>query len=408
MADTGRHGSLISLPLGAREGIEMKADKVYESVSNYYGKVLSSSKDLKTSACTTSMRPSEEVIEVPNSDAIIAYILTAKRSSDGHSPLCLTYFPHPFQALTRVPSTIKDRFYGCGTPLPQGITGLDLLDLGSGSGRDCYVAAAMVGPNGSVTGVDMTDEQLEVASKFVPEYMDTLGYKTSNLKFKKGYIEFLKDAGGCLHHNPPSPVISVVLSSPPTHAALKLAREYRPALAEKQSAGRFKSRERIEPESVDMVISNCVINLSPNKATTWLMMEGVLHDRTNSNTQQSYQHHYRICQSLHISYLFHMMMGCSNLHSRGMRRLLCGSANFYSITYRCFKLSNMETLCEDYGQVAYYKGTLPNNPNSYMLDDHHVFETGKPMLVCGNTASMVSETWMKEHFEVVKNNATRT
>jgi len=84
-------------------------------------------------------------------------------------------------------------------------------------------------------------------------------------------------------------------------------------------------------------------------------------------------------------------------------KLLCGSANFYSITYRCFKLSNMETLCEDYGQVAYYKGTLPNNPNSYMLDDHHVFETGKPMLVCGNTASMVSETWMKEHFEVAGN-----
>jgi SAM-dependent methyltransferase len=44
------------------------------------------------------------------------------------------------------------RYYGCGTPLPLGITGLRVLDLGSGTGRDCYVAARLVGPSGFVTG----------------------------------------------------------------------------------------------------------------------------------------------------------------------------------------------------------------------------------------------------------------
>lgn len=51
------------------------------------------------------------------------------------------------------------KFYGCGAPLPLGIDGLHVLDLGSGSGRDCYVCSALVGPSGSVVGVDMTDEQ---------------------------------------------------------------------------------------------------------------------------------------------------------------------------------------------------------------------------------------------------------
>ena len=55
-----------------------------------------------------------------------------------------------------------DKFYGCGAPLPAGIDGLTVLDLGSGSGRDCYAAAALVGEHGSVIGVDMTPEQLQV------------------------------------------------------------------------------------------------------------------------------------------------------------------------------------------------------------------------------------------------------
>ena len=55
-----------------------------------------------------------------------------------------------------------EKFYGCGAPLPQGIAGLTVLDLGSGSGRDCYVAAALVGEEGHIIGIDMTDEQIQV------------------------------------------------------------------------------------------------------------------------------------------------------------------------------------------------------------------------------------------------------
>ena len=87
-----------------------------QSVQNYYGKVLSTTKDLKTSACTAAGRPHQLIVE----------------------------------ALRDVPDEIKQKFYGCGAPLPLGIDGLRVLDLGSGSGRDCYVASKLVGETGAL------------------------------------------------------------------------------------------------------------------------------------------------------------------------------------------------------------------------------------------------------------------
>lgn len=57
-----------------------------------------------------------------------------------------------------------EKFYGCGAPLPEGMEGLTVLDLGSGSGRDCYVAAALVGEHGRIIGVDMTPEQIQACA----------------------------------------------------------------------------------------------------------------------------------------------------------------------------------------------------------------------------------------------------
>jgi SAM-dependent methyltransferase len=70
---------------------------------------------------------------------------------------------------------VDEKFYGCGAPLPCGVAGLRVLDLGSGSGRDCYVMSKFVGENGSVVGVDMTEEQLAVARDHTAEYTAKLG-----------------------------------------------------------------------------------------------------------------------------------------------------------------------------------------------------------------------------------------
>jgi hypothetical protein len=71
------------------------------------------------------------------------------------------------------------------------------------------------------------------------------------------------------------------------------------------------------------------------------------------------------------------------------------------MTIRAFKLTSLEDICEDYGQVAYYLGTIPYHPHCFPLDDHHTFITGKPMLVCGNSAAMVGETRFCRHFKVI-------
>mmetsp|Transcript_62827 Transcript_62827/g.172252 ORF Transcript_62827/g.172252 Transcript_62827/m.172252 type:complete len:391 (+) Transcript_62827:162-1334(+) len=324
------------------EGFNL-SDGTYESVQNYYGKVLGSSNDLKTSACTTISRPSPSIMS----------------------------------ALNQVPQPITDKFYGCGTPLPTSIDGLDVLDLGSGSGRDCYLAAAMVGPTGSVTGVDMTQEQLDTATEHVTDFTKAMGYPKENLRFVKGMIEFLGDAG-------------------------------------------------VAPNSIDLAISNCVINLSPNKEK---VLQGV-YDSLREGGEFYFSDVYcdrRLPQAVreHDVMLGECLGGalyvedfrriCAKVGFLDVRELtretitvndpeleaLCGQAEFVSITYRCFKLKEMETLCEDYGQVAYYKGTIADHPHTYKLDDHHIFEKNRPMLVCGNTAAMCGQSWLAPHFEVV-------
>lgn len=319
------------------------ASDVYESVQNYYGRVLSTSSDLKTSACCTIEKPPKIVRDI----------------------------------LKKIPSEITDKYYGCGTPLPFGISGLNVLDLGSGSGRDCYLAAALTGEAGSVTGVDMTEEQLQVARAHVDEYAKALDYSKSNLSFVKGYIEFLNKAG-------------------------------------------------IQPETKDLVISNCVINLSPDKPRVLKEVYDALREGGELYFSDVYcsrrlpaeirnhdvllgeclggalyiEDFKRICQSVGFTDPRQLSIAPIEIRDEHLSELL-GEAKFYSITYRCFKLKDLETLCEDYGQIAIYKGGIEGHSNAYRLDDHHLFEKNLPVRVCGNTASMVGDSWLGKYFEIV-------
>jgi ubiquinone/menaquinone biosynthesis C-methylase UbiE len=72
----------------------------------------------------------------------------------GESP----YTEREAEVVAKIHDEIVKKFYGCGSPIPQGIEGATILDLGCGSGRDCYIASALVGESGKVIGVDMTDE----------------------------------------------------------------------------------------------------------------------------------------------------------------------------------------------------------------------------------------------------------
>ena len=78
-----------------------------------------------------------------------------------------------------------------------------------------------------------------------------------------------------------------------------------------------------------------------------------------------------------------------------------GLLEFYSATYRLFKLDSLEPHCEDFGQAVIYKGTIPRFESGWALDNHHYMETGKVFPVCGNTFNMLKQTRFEEHFDFI-------
>ena len=129
-------------------------------------------------------------------------------------------------AVAHIPKDVLDRFYGCGSPMTTaGIReGEIVLDLGSGAGIDVFIAAKFVGQNGKAIGVDMTDRMLSVARENQPRVAAALGY--DSVEFREGFLEQIP----------------------------------------------------IESKSVDLVTSNCVVNLSPDKPRVFSEMWRVLKD----------------------------------------------------------------------------------------------------------------------------------
>jgi SAM-dependent methyltransferase len=123
-----------------------------------------------------------------------------------------------------IPDVAKKRSYGCGSPVQDGAPACceTVIDLGSGSGVECFIAAEKVGGTGRVIGVDMTDDMLELARSSVAEVSGKLGF--SNVEFKKGFLEAIP----------------------------------------------------VEDDSADLILSNCVINLSPDKRKTFQEIMRVL------------------------------------------------------------------------------------------------------------------------------------
>ena len=171
-----------------------------EQVRDYYGDVLQSSGDLKSDACCEISTPE----------------------------------PHILEALKNIHPEVSSKYYGCGLIAPSGLAGKRILDLGCGTGRDVFLLAQLVGEDGEVVGVDMTDNQLKVALEHEAWHAERFGYSKPNTRFLKGYIEELDQLD-------------------------------------------------LEPGSFDLVISNCVINLSTDKPAVFagvrhlLKPDGVMH-----------------------------------------------------------------------------------------------------------------------------------
>ncbi|MEO6788296.1 MAG: methyltransferase domain-containing protein, partial [Chthoniobacteraceae bacterium] len=88
-----------------------------------------------------------------------------------------------------IPQEVIEKDYGCGDPSRWVREGETVLDLGSGTGKICFIAAQVVGPKGKVIGVDMTDDMLEVSRRNAPIVAERLGF--GNVEFRKGRIQDL-------------------------------------------------------------------------------------------------------------------------------------------------------------------------------------------------------------------------
>ena len=111
--------------------------------------------------------------------------------------------------LEALPTEVVERDYGCGDPTKYVEPGESVLDLGSGSGKACFIASQIVGERGRVIGIDMNDDMLALARRAAPRVAERIGY--ANVEFRKARIQELEGV--------------------------------------------------VEDESIDVVLSNCVLNL---------------------------------------------------------------------------------------------------------------------------------------------------
>jgi arsenite methyltransferase len=146
--------------------------------------------------------------------------------------------------LRLLPAEIVEKDYGCGDPSRYVREGDVVLDLGSGGGKICYMAAQLVGERGRVIGVDMNDDMLALARKYQPDMAEKLG--GDRVRFVKGYIQDLALDVAAMERR---------LAEHPIRTATDLA------ALNRWRAEQRRERPLIADASVDLVISNCVLNL---------------------------------------------------------------------------------------------------------------------------------------------------
>ena len=158
--------------------------------------------------------------------------------------------------LEAIPQEVLARDYGCGDPTRHLRPGETVLDLGSGSGKACFLAAQVVGPEGRVIGVDMNDEMLALARRHAPEVGHRIGF--SNVTFHKARIQDLRLDRDWL---------DTVLREQPVSSEADLVR------LEAQIIEAKGRRPLVPDGSVDVVVSNCVLNLVRPQDRTDLFAE---------------------------------------------------------------------------------------------------------------------------------------
>ena len=299
-----------------------------------------------------------------------------------------------------VPQEVIDRDYGCGNPSRYLQAGETVLDLGSGSGKICFVAAQVVGPQGKVIGIDMTDEMLEVARRNAPIVAERIGYR--NVEFRKGRIQ---DLALDLER-----LDSELKARPITDVASFLR-------ADEVAQDLRVKHPLIATESVNVVVSNCVLNLVEQKSKRQLFEEifrvlkkggrAVISDIVSDEEVPE-----------HLQNDPELWSGCISgaLTEEGFLHAF-SDAGFYgiqilerdqkpwqtvegiefrSVTVEAFK--GKQGPCFERNQAVIYRGPF----REVLDDDNHRMERGVRYAVCDKTYNLYRKAPYREFFEFIE------
>jgi MoaA/NifB/PqqE/SkfB family radical SAM enzyme/SAM-dependent methyltransferase len=264
-------------------------------------------------------------------------------------------------AIAHIPKDVLDRFYGCGSPMTSaGITeGETVVDLGCGAGIDVFIAAKFVGPTGQAMGIDMTDRMLAVAREHQPTVASALGYDVA--EFREGFLEEIP----------------------------------------------------VETGSVDLVTSNCVVNLSPDKPRVFEEIWRVLKDHGRiviSDIVSEHEVPPRLKTNVHLwgeclSGALTQQEFLARLERAGFYGLTVLSRTywkevegypFFSVTVQGFKFEKKDG-CVFEGHRVVYLG-----PGKAFVDEEgHLFPRNEPYEVCTDTVAKLSRAPYDRMFAIL-------
>lgn len=306
----------------------------------------------------------------------------AKASQDVEAALCCPVI-YDSKYLSAIPEEILERDYGCGDPSRYVREGETVLDLGSGGGKICYIASQIVGSGGRVIGIDFNPEMLALARKYQTEAARRIGW--SNVSFRRGRIQDLRtDLEEFEKRLAENPVRSLA--------------DFEAAEAARRQAG--LADPLVPDDSVDIIISNCVLNLvrPEDKPQLFREMHRVLKrggrvaisDIVSDEDVPAHLRADPVLWSGCISGAFEEREFLRAFEDAGFYGIALDKRDdepwqtvegieFRSVTVTAYK--GKEGPCLERNQAVIYKGPW----RAVHDDDGHVLERGVPMAVCDKT-----------------------
>jgi len=298
-----------------------------------------------------------------------------------------------------IPSEVIEKDYGCGDPSKYVREGETVLDLGSGTGKICFIASQVVGAEGKVIGIDMTDDMLEVSRRNAPVIAERIGY--GNVEFRKGRIQDLGLDFGLLEN---------FLADHPVIDGESLA------AMEVESARLRREEPLVASDSVDVVVSNCVLNLVASEQKERLFREilrvlkrggravisDIVSDEPVPDHLQRDERLWSGCISGALTEEGFLkafekadFYGVEFLKFESQPWQVVEGIEFRSVTVQAFK--GKDGPCMDHNQAVIYKGPF----KEVVDDDGHRLRRGMRQAVCEKTFSIYGGAAYEDMFELI-------